>query len=49
MTENERRKIRQLVDESLAAARLREAEQREELPAPEKDIRAQRLSLRRTG
>jgi hypothetical protein len=49
MTENERRKIRQLVDESLAAARLREAEQREELPAPEKDIPAQRLSLRRTG
>lgn len=49
ITEMERRKIRQLVDESLAAARLRESGQREELPAPFKESPAQRLPLRRTG
>jgi acrylyl-CoA reductase (NADPH)/3-hydroxypropionyl-CoA dehydratase/3-hydroxypropionyl-CoA synthetase len=49
MTEKERRNIRQLVDESLAAARLREAALWEEIDTLPKDSPAQRLPLRRIG
>jgi enoyl-CoA hydratase/carnithine racemase len=49
MSEKERRKIRQLVDESLAAARLREAAQREELAALSKESPVQRRALRQIG
>jgi hypothetical protein len=49
MTEKERRKIRQLVDESLAAARLREAGQREELTELAPEFPKHRIPVRKTG
>jgi hypothetical protein len=49
MTEKERRKIRQFVDESLAAARLREAGQREELTELAPEFPKHRIPVRETG
>jgi enoyl-CoA hydratase/carnithine racemase len=49
MTEKERRKIRQLVDESLATARLREAGQREELTELAPEFPKYGTPVRKTG
>lgn len=49
MTEKERRKIRQFVDESFAAARLREAGQREELTELAPEFPKHRIPARKTG